>query len=170
MTEVEALLSVDAGQIPPGTVAFFEQDGDPAATRTYITLAVSTAVIAVGCALAGASRYLVAPMLIAAASLGVMAWPTEPDEGETRPIKRQVMVVTPTGLIVRDEFGLRSWQFADLAGVFSRVYNQRPHLVLVERGGTRHAIDLGRFQRRERVREILAERLGQQAGNVAQAG
>ena len=40
MSDVEALLSVDAGRVPPGTVAFFARDPERTKRRILAVLAV----------------------------------------------------------------------------------------------------------------------------------
>jgi hypothetical protein len=162
MTEVQALLSVDSGHIPPGAAAFFLEDPGRGTFRLRATLAAMAGLTSVGCAWAGAGQVLVSLLVLGAAALAVLATPTieEEDEEEAdRPAKRQVMVVTPQGIIVRDDWGLRSWQFDDLTSVVQGAYNQRPHLVLIDRHGARHAIDYLRFQRAERVREVIDTRV-----------
>lgn len=159
MTDIEALLSVDGGKVPPGTMAFFEEEEDPNPLRARAILAVVTLGAAAACGFGGAGRFMVALMLLAAAGLAISAWPTLPEEGERPPIKRPVMVVTAHGVIVRDELGLRSWEFANLTAVASQFHNQRPHLVLITADGKRHAIDHLRFERSDRLRAVLDERL-----------
>jgi hypothetical protein len=159
MTDVEALLSVDGGKVPQGIMAFFEEDEDPNPLRARAVLALVTLGAAAACAYGGAGRFMVALMVLAAAGLAIAAWPTLPAEGERPRIKRPVMVVTSQGIIVRDEVGLRSWQFADLTAVASQFHNQRPHLVLITQDGKRHAIDHLRFERSDRLRQVLDERL-----------
>jgi hypothetical protein len=163
MSDVEALLSVDGGQIPPGTMAFFLADADATVARTHWALSATAVVAALAAASAGAGRFLVALLVLAAAGLAVLAWPMLPeaddDEESPRPAKRQVMVVTSAGIIVRDEWGLRSWRFDDLACVLTGNYAGLPHLVLVERNGTRHAVNHLKFQGATRLREVLDDRL-----------
>jgi hypothetical protein len=164
MTDVDALLSVDAGQIPPDCAAFFIEEASRGMFHARAALAGVVGAVAVGCAWGGAGAMPVALLVLAAGVLGVLATPTIDEEEEEAeavrpPVKRQVMVVTPQGIIVRDEWGLRSWQFDDLTSVVQGAYNQRPHLVLIDRHGTRHAIDYLRFQRAERVRETIDNRL-----------
>src|SRR6478609_7045568 len=94
MTQIETLLSVDGGKVPPGAQAFFvvdeDQDGSPALRAA---LAGATGVAAAAAAALGAGRFVVALMLLAAAGLAVLAWPTIRDDKDELPPKRQVMVV-----------------------------------------------------------------------------
>jgi hypothetical protein len=160
MSEVEALLSVDAGKVPPATVAFFAIDDEASEQRAYALLAAMTSIAAVWCALLGAANMLLALMVLIAAIFAIVATPTVPAADDPpRPAKRHVMVVTPEGLIVRDAWGLRSWRFEDLAAAVPSTYDHRPYIVLVERDGTRHALDYLSFQRGERLRQVIGHRL-----------
>src|SRR6185369_6847502 len=102
VTDIEALLSVDAGRVPPGAVAFFAGDIDVGERRTYAVLALLSGVAAAACACGGAGRFLVALLLLSGTALAVLATPTSHEEEERR-IKRPVLVVTDVALIVRDE-------------------------------------------------------------------
>jgi hypothetical protein len=162
MTEIEALLKVDAGQLPPATVAFFAvEENDDADQRAYAALAAMTAIAAVACGLCGGGNLLIALLVLIAATFTVVATPTirDPDPDAPRPCKRRVMVVTSQGLIVRDAWGLRSWRFDDLSDVVSSSHEHRPYIILVQRDGTRHALDYMSFQRGEQLREVIGSRL-----------
>src|SRR5437762_8694867 len=50
MSEVEVLLSVDAGRVPPGTVVFLARDPEAPARILRAVLALSLSLAAVGCA------------------------------------------------------------------------------------------------------------------------
>lgn len=158
MTEVEALLAVDRGRVPADTLAFFARDPDFTERRTYAALAIGAAVAALACALGGAQRPLVAVILIATTALIILSAPTRSNEGEPAH-KRHVFVITPQAIIVRDAWGLRSWHFDQLIEVLLWSYEHRPHLVLVERDGTRHAVDYLGFRSGEKLREVLLERV-----------
>jgi hypothetical protein len=161
VSEIEALLSVDAGTIPPATVAFFAVDASASEQRSHAMLAALASIAAVGCALNGTNNVVIALMVLIAAMFTVIATPTirAPGDQPAPAPKRHVMVVTPEGLIVRDAWGLRSWRFEDLAEVVSSTYEHRPYFVLIERDGTRHAVDYLCFQRGERLREVIGRRL-----------
>lgn len=159
MTEVEALLAVDRGRLPADTLAFFARDPDFTERRTYAALAVGAAVAAMACALGGAQRPLVAVILIATTALTILSVPSEAHDSEPPPHKRHVFVITPQAIIVRDAWGLRSWHFDQLAEVLLWSYEHRPHLVLVERDGTRHAVDYLGFRRGEKLRDVLLARV-----------
>jgi hypothetical protein len=158
MSDIEALLSVDRGLIPPGTVAFFVEDTDARSRYAYAIMAVSTIVAAIAAGGVGAGRFLVMLMVLAAAGLAVLAWPPARDAA-AQPAKRQVIVMTALGVILRDEEGLRSWRFEDLADVIYEMSNNRPYLILLERTGARHSIDITRFGHRRRVAEALGSRV-----------
>jgi hypothetical protein len=124
--------------------------------------------VAVVVALAGGSRLVALLALLAAGLLALLATPTVRDGGDDgddgvdgdgdggrRAIPPQVMVVTAEGLIGRDERGLRRWRFEELATVFTGGHDERPHLVLVDRRGARHAIDHLRYHDGERLPELI---------------
>ena len=70
-----------------------------------------------------------------------------------------MLLVTPNGIIVRDAWGLRSWSFDQLIEALPWSFEQRPHLLLIERDGTRHAVDYLGFARGEHLRQVLLERV-----------
>jgi hypothetical protein len=154
MSEVEALLSVDRGKVPPGTVAFFPRDPEAPILRLRAALAVFAIVCASGCYLLGAGLMPVVLLLLAAAMLGVTATRTI-DDSEGPPSKKATMVVTPTGLIIRDDFGLRTWTFDQLADAVPVAFEQRVGLLLVKRDGSRDVIDHLSFARSEGLREMI---------------
>jgi hypothetical protein len=159
MTEVEALLAADRGRIPAGTLAFYAQDPELNERRTYAILAVVAGIAGLACAVGGAQRPLVAVIFIASTALVILSARTlHPDEEEPSH-KRHVLLVTPSGIIVRDSWGLRSWSFDELTEALPWSFEQRPHLLLVERDGTRHAVDYLGFTRGEHLREVLLDRV-----------
>jgi hypothetical protein len=164
MTEVEALLSADKGRVPADTLAFYAQDPDLNERRTYALLAVVAGIAGLACAVGGAQRPLVAVIFIASTALLILSAPTLRIEEEEPSYKRHVLLVTPSGIIVRDAWGLRSWSFDELTEALPWSYEQRPHLLLIERDGTRHAVDYLGFARGERLREVLIERLKPRLG------
>src|SRR5664279_4103387 len=133
MSDIEALLAVDAGRTPPATVAFFARDAEANERLTYALL------------------------ILTAAMFTIVATPTlkEPSDDEARPIMRHVMVVTSEGIIVRDAWGLRSWRFEDLLEIAASSYEHRPYMVLIQRDGSRHALDYLNFQRPEQLRQVI---------------
>lgn len=163
MSEVEALLSVDRGQVPPATVAFFACEPEPEATerREQAMVAALAGIAAFLCALSGASYLLTALFVLAAAVIAIVATPTVGDDQPRAPSgKRSVTVVTSQGLIVRDADGLRSWRFDELVDVVSATGEQRrPLILLVKRDGTQHALDYLSFQRGEDLRAVIDRRL-----------
>jgi hypothetical protein len=158
MTEIEALLSVDSGRTPRGTLAFFLDDGARSFRTTYAALAATAAVAAGGLGWAGGGRHAVAMLLLGAALLAVRAIPTLREDANRDP-KRQVLVITTRGLIVRDASGLRSWQFEDLTDVVAGIHDSRPYLNLIDRNGKLHTVSCAVRGRGERVRRVLSSRL-----------
>jgi hypothetical protein len=147
MTEIEILLNVDAGHNPPNTVTIFMDDRDPdVRARWRVPFLIALAVLlAAGCIAMGMTwgRKALAPialMLLGAGIAAVKATPTAP-EHEATPRKRQVMVVTETGLIVRGDWGVKMWRFEDLADIVAGVdAERRPLLELRDKDGTRYRL------------------------------
>jgi hypothetical protein len=158
MTQVEILLSVDAGNTPPGVVAFFVDDGDRVARRAQASIAVVLGLLAGACAWIHAGRAPVTLLLLAAGMLALRAMRTLPDD-ETPTPTRQVLVVTSLGLIVRDARGLRSWLFENLIDVVAGIYNGHPYLDLIDQNGIRHSVSCLPFRRGERARRVISARL-----------
>jgi hypothetical protein len=158
MTDVEALLSVDAGKTPPGVVAFFMADPERDIQLPWLVMAVTSGVAAIAAGCVGAGLLPVTLLLLCASLFGVFATPTLSADGRPT-IKRQVMVVTSEGLIVRDACGLRSWRLDDMADVSARIFDCRTYLDIVDRHGTRHSIETIGFRRGDRVREVITNRL-----------
>lgn len=158
MTEIEALLSVDAGRRPPGTVVFFLDDGSRGFRRVHAGLAVLAGLAALGVALGGGGRNGAALLLLVGGMLAVTALPTLRDDSNRDP-KRQVLVITALGLIVRDAWGLRSWRFDDVASVVAGMHQSRPYLNLIDRSGKRHTIECAAYRRGLRVRDAISSRM-----------
>src|SRR5258706_1527716 len=116
MSEVEALLSVDAGRVPTGAVVFRAREPEAEVRRLRLVLAVGAGLVTVGLAVAGVAREPIAMLVLTTAMLAISATRTQP-EGELARHKRPTMVLTTTGMIVRDASGLRSWQYADIGDV-----------------------------------------------------
>ena len=160
MSEIEALLSVDRGEVPPATYAFFERDTTAEDRLSHAILAATASIAAAMSTLAAVDLRVTALFVLIAAMLIVVATPTvnrEPAPGSGG--KRCVTVVTASGIIVRDARGLRTWRFDELAGVVSATFGPRPYIVLVERDGSRHALDYLSCQRGEALREVIGHRL-----------
>lgn len=155
MTDIEALLSVDAGRVPEGTVAFFVRDPERGQRRLYAVTGALLALGAIGCAFAGTGFAAMAVLVLGAGIFGVLATPTLRDE--PRPVKRQVVLVTPNGIIMRDGQGLRSWTFEDLSDSSSWVHADRVDLLLVRRDGSRIFIDCQSFHRGEKLPEVISK-------------
>jgi hypothetical protein len=158
MTDIEALLSVDAGRTPANTVAFFIDDTDQSGRLVALVMASLSALAAVGCGLAHAGLQTVTLLTLGAALMALRATPTVSEESVVAPTRR-VMVVTTGGLIVRDAWGLRSWRFEDLAGVVAGIYDSRPHLQLIDQKGKRHTVECPQFRTGERARKMISARL-----------
>jgi hypothetical protein len=161
MTEIETLLSVDAGRVPPDTVAFFKLDTDRRRLRVSRVLAVLVAAATVGLAVYGVGRASIALLVLGTALLALRGTATLPAHPERAPT-RQVMVITLDALIIRDDRGLRSWRFENLTAVTPCHAYGRPYLLLVDREGREHVIDHLSFQRSERFRQVIGSRLGLQ--------
>jgi len=155
MTDIEALLSVDAGQVPDGTVAFFTRDPEKGQRRLYAVTGALLLLGAVGSVIAATGFAATAVLFLGAGIFGVMATPTLKDE--PRPIKRQVVLVTPNGIVMRDAQGLRSWTFEDLTDSSSWVHADRVDLLLVRRDGSRIFIDCQCFHRGERLPDVISK-------------
>jgi len=158
MSDVEALLSVDAGRVPPGTVAFFARDPEAPKRRFFFVLAVLVAGAAVASAIAGLSRPPIAILALAAIALFVQSLPPEQDP-EVKRQKRPTLVVTQSGMIVRDGWGLRSWSFDELEDVRPFLHQQRIGLLIAKRDGSRQFVDTLSFERGEKVNELIGRRL-----------
>jgi len=165
MSDVEALLSIDRGRVPPGTVAFFARDPEAAKRRMFVVLAilVGGSAIALGaCLLSGAvvglHRLPVALLALAAIGLTVASLPPERDPLTAR-YKKPALVLTPTGMIMRDGSGLRSWAFDQLKDVRPYLHQQRVGMLITQLDGSRDFIDTLSFERGDKVRELIGRRL-----------
>lgn len=158
MSDVEALLSVDAGKVPPGVVAFFARDPEGARRRAFTVFAILMTVATAGAYFAGAGRPGTALLALGTLALIIQALPPERDADQARH-KRPTLVVTATGVIVRDGSGLRSWTFEDLADVRPFLHQQRIGLLFARRDGSREFLDTLSFERGEKVNELIGRRL-----------
>jgi hypothetical protein len=158
MSDVEALLSVDAGRVPAGTVAFFARDPERTKRRVLAAFAVLFGGAVVASLLGGLSRTPIALLALTTIGLFVMALPPERDP-ETAGHKRATLVLTPNGMIVRDNSGLRSWSFDELVDVRPYLHQQRIGLLIARRDGGREFVDTLLFKRGEKVNELIVRRL-----------
>lgn len=158
MTEIEALLSVDGGHTPPGTVAIFLDDGTRGFRPVHAGLGLAAFLAAAACGWTGTGLHAVTLLLLAGAMLVLRSLPTLREDSNRDP-KRQVLVITEHGLIVRDASGLRSWRFEDLENVVAGIRDAQPYLNLIDRHGKRHAVDCAVYRCGERVRRVLSSRL-----------
>ena len=158
MSEVEALLSVDGGRVPPGAVVFRARDPDAEVRRLRTVLAIGAGLLTVGLAIAGVAREPIAMLVLTTTMLAVSASRIAP-EGEEARHKRPAMVLTTTGMIVRDASGLRSWQYEDIADVRTCVCQGQIGIVVVLTGGAMHFIDNLSFARGEHVSGLIRRHL-----------
>jgi hypothetical protein len=158
MSEVEALLNVDAGRIPPGAVVFRARDPESEVRRLRTVLAVGAGLVTVGLAIAGVTRDPIGVMVLITAMLALSATRTELKGDEAR-YKRPTMVLTTTGMIVRDASGLRSWQYEEMSDVRTCVCQGQMGIVVVLAGGAMHFIDNLSFARGEHVGGLIRRHL-----------
>ncbi len=158
MSDVEALLSVDAGRLPPGTVAFFERDPERTQRRVLAVFAFLVGSAAVASLIGGLSRPPIALLALVTIALFVLALPPERDPEEARR-KRPTLVLTANGMIVRDGSGLRSWSYDELVDVRPYLLQQRIGLLILTRDGSRQFVDTLNFKRGEKVNELIGRRL-----------
>ena len=159
MSEVEALLSVDAGRIPPGAVAFFPRDTEAPARRARAILAIVTDAAALGLVVIGFPLSMVALLALAGVALAVSALPTNSDDEEEAPSQPPTLVLTPTGMILRDNTGLRTWSYEDVLHVSPFVHELTVGLLVIRKDGKREFLDTASFERGEKVRELLGRRI-----------
>jgi hypothetical protein len=162
MSEIEVLLSVDGGRVPPGTVVFLPRDATAQARILFALLAVLLSAAAIGCTVAGASPEQVALLALATGMAAVWASATEAEVDQ--PVKRAMLLVTATGMIVRDTAGLRSWRFDELADVHPFVHEERIVLLVVARDGRRDVVDHSVFEGGGRLRKLIGARLEARQG------
>jgi hypothetical protein len=158
MSDVEALLSVDAGRVPPGVTAFFARDPEGSRRRAFTVFAILMALATAGAHFAGAGRPGIALLALATLALIIQALPPERDDDQARQ-KRPTLIVTANGVIVRDGAGLRSWCFDDLIEVRPFLHQQRIGLLFAKRDGSREFLDTLSFERGEKVNELIGRRL-----------
>jgi hypothetical protein len=158
MSEVEALLNVDAGRVPPGAVVFRARDPEAEVRRLRTVLAIGAGLLTVGLAIAGVAREPIAMLVLTTTMLALSASRTAPEGDEARH-KRPAMVLTTTGIIVRDASGLRSWQYEDISDVRTCVCQGQIGIVVVLVGGAMHFIDNLSFARGEHVGGLIRRHL-----------
>jgi len=153
MSSVEALLSVDAGRVPPGTIAFFQRDPDAPRRRSCAWLAIIIDGFALALVIAGVSKIGAALLALAGVALALGAIPTKPEED--RPRKRPTLVVTSEGIVVRDEHGMRYWHFDDLEEASPYADQTMSGVLIVRKNGKRDFVDTTAFERGEKVRDAI---------------
>jgi hypothetical protein len=158
MSEVETLLSVDAGRVPAGAVVFRARDPEAEVRRVRTVLAVSAGIVTVVLAAVGATREPIAMLVLTTAMLAISATRTALEPEEARQ-KRPTMVLTATGMIVRDASGLRSWQYEEIADVRTCVCQGQLGMVIALRNGQMHFLDNLLFARGEHVSVLIRRHL-----------
>jgi hypothetical protein len=157
MSEVEALLSVDAGRVPRGTTAFFLRDPEAPRRRSYAWLALIVEGFALSLVVTDASRVGAALLALAGVVLTLWALPTHAEEDD-RPRKQPTLLVTADGIVVRDSRGMRSWHFDDLAEVGPYTHSDSQGLLIVRKNGKRDFVDTTPFERGEKVGDAVGRR------------
>jgi hypothetical protein len=158
MSEVEAMLSVDKGRVPRGTVAFFQRDPEAPLRKSYGWLAVIVNGFALSLLIAGLTNIGAALLALCGVALTVLALPTRSEEDD-RPRKQPMLLLTPEAIAVRDTRGMRSWQFDELEDVLPFVDRDTRGIVVVRKDGKRDFIDTAFFERGEKVGDALVRRL-----------
>jgi len=156
------LLSVDAGQVPPDAVVFSAADPEAPARRMNAVLAGLCGLAMVGGLLTAVGRELVALLALITGIFVVLATRTEPESDE-HPRKPPRLIVTPRGMIVRDDDGLRSWRFEELAEVVPYLHTTGEGLLLVGRDGSREFLDNRLFRRGEQLPGVIRRHLRPQS-------
>jgi hypothetical protein len=158
MSEVEALLSVDANRVPRGTIVFFQRDPEAPLRRSCGWLAVIIDGMALSLVLAGVSKVGAALLALCGVVLTVIALPTTADENEP-PRKRPTLLLTAEAIVVRDSRGMRSWYFDDLTDVMPYADLEVKGLLVIRKNGKRDFIDTDFFERGEKVGDAIGHRL-----------
>lgn len=145
---------MDAGRVPPGTLVFPAADPEAPTRRLYAFLSLAIGGFTVGCGMQSVGAAAVALLATATAIFVVLALPTtpEPDEVGNKP---STLVVTASGIIVRDDTGLRTWRFDELASVSPYSHASGEGLLLVRRDGSREFLDAHCFRRGELLGELI---------------
>lgn len=157
------LLSVDAGRVPPDAVVFAAADPEAPSRRLNAVLAALAGLALVGSLLTGVGRELVALLALISGIFVVLATPTDAEADDPKH-KPPTLVVTPRGMIVRDDDGLRTWRFAELAEVVPYLHTTGEGLLIVSRDGSREFFDNRLFSKGEQVLEVIRPYLQPQAG------
>lgn len=171
MSEVEALLSVDSGRVPPGVTAFFQRDPEASRRRSFAWLAVIVDGFAVALLIAGVGKPGIAILALIGVALAIGAVPTKPDDdADEAPRKRPTLVVTPEGIVVRDDYGMRYWHFDDVEGVSPYIHQMSLGVLVLRKDGKRDFIDTTFFERGDKVRDVIGTRLRLRAVSFPSAG
>lgn len=162
MTNVEALLLVEAGKVPDGVEVFYETDAEAPRFRAWLILAMvmtgATAVTAFRDDSTEGATWEIALMALFAAFAALMAVPThDPEEKRSRP---RILVMGPQGMITRDPWGLQNWDYDELQRVSTCWLGGRPHLLIEDHSGKEHLLDFATFQGSGRIIALLKQRVG----------
>jgi hypothetical protein len=165
MTNVEALMSVEAGRVPEGVRVFVERDEDSGRGRVWGVLALLLGGITCFVAATGTQTrdtpYEVGLMAVFTAFALIMATPTTDEQMSAR--RRRVLVVGKDGFITRDAYGLRNWLFDEIVSIALCTFDGVPHLMLEDRFGKEHLLDHANFENAEALLEILREGIARRA-------
>lgn len=157
MTNVEALLTVESGQVPQGVQVFAERHPDAGRIRSWLFLAAFLALVAAITGSQGGEPLGVAAIALFAAMAAVMAIPTRDEE----PRKPRMLLLCDKGLIVREHWGLRNWRYDELCRVWLVFVDGQQQLCVEDRQGEAHLIDHLSFKQGHRLKSLLQERIGQ---------
>lgn len=158
MSDVEILLQVDAGHVPPGVSAIFIDDDDRAERWISLALAILAGAATIGCALKAVHLAAVTLLGLATGLFALHATPNIPPDADRR-IKRQVAVMTANAILIRDEQGLHTWRLEDLVQVTAENYNHQSLLMLIDRSGRQYALQPLQFRRGQKLRSLINQRL-----------
>lgn len=155
MTNVEALLTVESGEVPRGVEVFQEKDPDLVHLRAWLFLCGFLSLVATITSLQGGEPLGVLAMGIFAAMAGVMAIPTKREE----PRKPRVLLLCDKGVIAREHWGLRNWRYDELRRVWAVYVDGQQQLCVEDNEGEVHLIDHLNFKGGQRLRSLLEERI-----------
>lgn len=158
MTDVETLLRVDAGERPAGVVLSFERDPH-VARRRCMWLATALGIATMAAALHEPSRPELLLVPISCLLSALVVAPSREEEDELRDGKPRVIMMTERGLLVRDPWGIRAWNWAEIAFVTAGVLDGRVQMILRDAGGQSHLVDHLVFDRGEQLYRLIGERV-----------
>ena len=157
MTNVEALMAVEAGEQPSECKIYYERDERKLWALWWSGVSAFLVVFAIMVAWQmPTSPY---PVLIglAAAIAAVIGIPVEEEE----PDRLRILVITPRGAIVRGPGGLKNWHFDELTRVMPYSILGQAQLCLRDVHGRDHLLDYRSFEAPEEIYKQLRSRVGQ---------